>query len=178
MLQLELQSWNLERNSVMGSRLQTNFFTQLLQCIFKTKLATIKCPMGGIPVVYRVSDSGEKKYFFLSQYWNNVTFWFTFRTQHLGPDQLTLFTYNRSLFNKYWILIWLRTWLLESEQNQSAFTAHIMTASTLFPGKICSCSVQGLPRTETSCCDKASSGLALPQHLPQFCSSFQSLKYF
>lgn len=140
-------------------------------------LVAIKCPMDCILVVYRVSDSGEKKSFFWVSCWNNVTLWLTFRTQNLGPDQLALFSYNRSLFNKYWILIWLRTWLLESEQNQSAFIARIVTASILFPRKICSHSAQGLPRTETSCCDKALSGLALPQQL-EFCSSFQSLKYF
>lgn len=36
-------------------------------------LAAIKCLVDGVLVVYRDSDSGEKKVFFLSQYWNIVT---------------------------------------------------------------------------------------------------------
>lgn len=77
----------------------------------------------------------------------------------------------------YWILIWQRTWLLESKENRTAFAACTMTASISFPGKICSHSVQGLLRIETNCGDKASSSLALPQQL-KFCSSFQRPKDF
>lgn len=133
--------------------------------------------MDAIPVVHRVNDSREKKFYLQSQCWNSVALWLTFRTQNIRPDQLASVTYSKSLLNKYWILIWLRTWFLESEQNWNAFTARIVTASILFPGKICSDSAQALLRTETSCCDKALSGLALPQQL-KFSSSFQSPTYF
>lgn len=133
--------------------------------------------MDWILVVYRVMIQEKKMFYLLSQYWNSVALWLTFRTQNIGPDQLASLTYSKSLLNKYWILIWLRTWFLESEQNRNAFTARIVAASILFPGKICSDSAQALPRTETGCCDKALSGLALPQQL-KFSSSFQSPKYF
>lgn len=77
----------------------------------------------------------------------------------------------------YWILIWQRTWLLESEEKWSASSACTVTASISFPGRICNHSVQGLLRIETNCGDKASSSLAPPQQL-KFCSSFQRPKDF